>query len=81
MSTTKVPTDERPLVQDPDLAAALERELRPLNGERLERAQAAVRTVRNSGLVGTFDQVLEVYRAAITKAAGSVRGRGESAGD
>lgn len=68
--TTKLPTDNRPLVRDPDLAAALERELAPYSGKALERAQTAIRKVRNSGTQGPFSVVLDAYRAAIKNAAG-----------
>jgi molybdate-binding protein len=69
MNATKLPTDTRPLVRDPDLARELEKELRPYSGEKLERAQDAIRQVRGSGIQGMFDQVLAAYKAAIDKAA------------
>lgn len=67
---TKLPTDTRPLVRDPDLAAAIEKELAPLNGKPLERAQSAIRRVRLAGIQGPFSVVLDAYRAAIKSAAG-----------
>lgn len=76
MSTadTKLPTDARALVRDPDLAAALERELDPYTGAKLEKAQQAVRKVRASGVQGTFTDVLAAYQAAIKKAVGEKDG-------
>lgn len=70
MTTTKLPTDTRSLVRDPDLAAAIDTALKPHSGEKLERAQVAVRGVRMSGVQGTFGEVLAVYQAAILKAVG-----------
>lgn len=66
--TTKIPTDVKPLVRDPDLAAAIEKELKPLSGEKLQLAQDAVRKLRESGLMGTFSQVVDAYKAAIREA-------------
>lgn len=70
MTATKLPTDTRPLVRDPDLAAALEKELEPLSGKKLEAAQAAIRRVRASGVQGSYQDILAAYTAAIRKAAG-----------
>jgi len=65
---TKLPTDQRSLVRDPDLAAALEAIVDPLDGEELERAHAAIRQVRGSGVQGTFPEVLAAYESAISAA-------------
>lgn len=67
-ATTKLPTDARALIRDPDLSAAVEGMLEPYSGEKLERAQAAVRKVRGSGAVGTFSELVAAYSAAIKKA-------------
>jgi hypothetical protein len=63
--TSKLPTSDRPLIADPDLSAALERMLAPMDGKRLERAQAAVRKVANSAVLGPYAVVLAAYQAAI----------------
>lgn len=63
--TSKLPTSDRPLIGDRDLASALEKLLAPLNGARLERAQAAIRKVAASAVQGPFSTVLKAYEAAI----------------
>lgn len=68
--TTKLPTDDRPLVRDPDLATQIEKILVPYTGEKLKKAQDAIRRVRMSGTQGPFDMVLAAYRSAIEKAVG-----------
>lgn len=65
---SKLPTVERPLIQDPNMAAALERDLAPFHGKSLERRQSAIRSVFASGVIGTTDQLLAAYRAAMDKA-------------
>lgn len=65
---TKLPTITRPLKMEPDMSAALERRLAPLNGKRLERAQEAIRKVYNSGFQGSFAQLLAKYDEAIEAA-------------
>lgn len=67
-ATSKLPANDRPLIQDPDLAAALERELEPLSGKSLERAQAAVRRIHGSALQAPFGTVLAAYQTAIAEA-------------
>jgi uncharacterized membrane protein len=69
-TATKLPQSTRPLIQDMDLAAAIERMLEPLTGKSLERAQAACRRVYNAGNPGTFDAMCAEYRAAIDAAVG-----------
>jgi hypothetical protein len=69
MTATKLPTDSRPLVRDPDLATALEAILEPYTGKALERAQMAIRRVRAGGVQGSFTQIVAAYRAAIDEAA------------
>lgn len=63
--TSKLPTSDRPLIADRDLAAAVDSLLAPLSGTRLERAQAAVRKVAASAVQGPFTTVLKAYEAAI----------------
>lgn len=67
---SKLPTNERPLIQDPDLSAALEVTLEPLSGKALERAQAAIRRVHGSGVQGPFGTVLAAFQTAIAAAVG-----------
>lgn len=67
---TKLPTDARPLIQDPDLAAAVEALLEPYSGKQLERAHTAIRKVRASAVQGTFSTIVAAYQAAIEKAVG-----------
>jgi hypothetical protein len=64
-ATSKLPTVTRPIKMEPDLAAAVERRLAPLQGKRLERAQDAVRKVYASGFQGSFSQLLARYEDAI----------------
>lgn len=68
MSATKVPTDDKPLIRDPDLAKALDEILKPYDGKDLQKAQAAIRKVRQSGVQGPFSVIVETYRTAIEKA-------------
>lgn len=74
IATSKLPTNERPIILDPDLAAAVEDLLRPYNGQRLERAQAAVRKVASGATQGTFSDLVDTYAAAIK---GVVGGKGD----
>lgn len=64
-STSKLPTSDRPLIADHDLAAAVDRLLAPLSGKSLERAQAAVRRIAASAVQGPFSAVLKTYETAI----------------
>lgn len=66
--TSKLPSSDRPLIRDTDLAAAVERLLVPLEGKRLERAQAAIRRVAKSAMQGPFDKVFAAYQAAVRSA-------------
>ncbi len=72
--TTKLPQSDVPLIQDPDLAAALEREISGYSGKSLERAQAAIRKVHGSGVIGPYDTILGAYRQAIREAVNSKGG-------
>lgn len=67
---SKLPTNTRPLIQDPDMARAVERILAPYSGKTLERAQAAVRRVHTSDVQGPFAAVIAAYRAAVLAAVG-----------
>lgn len=67
---SKLPTNERSVIQDPDLAAAVEELLRPYGGKSLERAQGAVRKVATGATQGTFSDLVEAYRSAIKGAVG-----------
>jgi FlaG/FlaF family flagellin (archaellin) len=66
--TSKLPTNSRPIIQDPDLAAAIENILEPYNGKALEKAQAAVRKVATSNAQGPFAQVVAAYADAVSAA-------------
>lgn len=67
---SKLPTSTRPLINDVDLARAIEEMLTPLNGKSLERAQAAVRRVNASAVQGPFSVMVAAYEAAIKQAVG-----------
>jgi hypothetical protein len=62
---SKLPTVTRAIKLEPDMAAAIERKLAPLSGQRLARAQDAVRRVYNSGFQGSFSELLAKYETAI----------------
>lgn len=66
----KLPTATRPIIHDAEMAAAIERLLAPLDGKKLEKAQAAVRKVAMSAVIGSFGAVLDAYKAAIAAAIG-----------
>ena len=70
-ATTKLPMNDRPIINDPDLAAAVEDLLRPYNGKTLERAQTAVRKVATGATQGTFSDLVDAYAAAIKGAVGN----------
>ena len=67
-TASPLPTNELPLIRDPDLAAAVERELKALTGKKLERAQAAIRRVHGSGITGQFGELVHAYQTAIRAA-------------
>jgi hypothetical protein len=73
VAESKLPTDNRPLIRDPDLAAGIERFLEPYSGKKLEAAQAAIRRVRNSPIEGQFSVILQAYGDAIADAVSKVR--------
>lgn len=65
---SKLPQADTALIQDPDLAAALERELSGLSGKPLERAHAAIRRVFSSDITAPFAGLVDAYRKAIHEA-------------
>lgn len=65
---TPLPVNERPLIQDPDLAHAVETEMHGLSGKKLERARAAIRSVHASGVSGQFGELVAAYTSAIRAA-------------
>jgi hypothetical protein len=69
-ATSKLPTNDRPIIIDPDLAQAVDALLQPFNGEPLKRAQAAVRKVASSAISVPFSQLVDAYRAEIRQAVG-----------
>jgi len=58
----------QPLFRDPDLAAAVDAKLSRTSGDKRTRAEAAIKSVRQSGLVGTFDELVAAYSSAIDRA-------------
>ena len=66
----KLPTATRPLINDLDLARAVDGLLKPYSGKALEKAQAAVRKVHASGVQGPFSTVVTAYEAAILAVVG-----------
>jgi hypothetical protein len=69
-TVSKLPTSTRPLINDTDMAAAIEKMLAPYSGKTLERAQAAVRKTHSSSVLGPYPTVLAAYQSAITAAVG-----------
>lgn len=69
-TTSKLPASPKPLIADPDLVRELEGILKPYTGAKLEKAQAAIRQVLGSGVMGSFSTIVAHYRAAILKAVG-----------
>jgi hypothetical protein len=70
---SKLPTADKPLIRDPDLARAIEAELEPFTGKQLAAAQTAVRKVHASGLQGPFSAILAAYQQAIRDATARAR--------
>ena len=66
--TPALPTNEQPLIRDPDLAHAVETEMHGLSGKKLERARAAVKAVHASGITGQFGELVSAYTEAIRAA-------------
>lgn len=63
-----LPANDRPLIQDPDLAHAVEMEMHGLSGKKLEKARAAIRQVHSSGISGQFGELVAAYTHAIRAA-------------
>lgn len=61
--------ESRPLRLAPEVARVVEKTLAPLNGKTLERAQAAVLTVYQSGQQMTIEQWVAKYTEAIAAVA------------
>lgn len=70
---SKLPMESRPLRLAPEVARVVEKALAPLNGKTLERAQAAVLKVYQSGQQMTSEQWSETYSEAIATAANGQR--------
>jgi hypothetical protein len=68
MTTSALPSETRPIRMDPELAVEIEKILKPLKGDDLERGRAAVMVVYRSSASGSFGQILEAYRTAIEEA-------------
>jgi hypothetical protein len=64
-----LPSAQRAIIRDPDLAALVEGELGRLSGQALHRAQRAVAELATAGRTGTWDQLVAWYREAIRQAA------------
>jgi hypothetical protein len=65
--------ESRPLRLSPEVARVVEKALAPLNGKTLERAQAAVLKVYQSGQQMTHERWVEAYTEAIASAIGGDR--------
>lgn len=73
MSTSTLPTEQRPIRLDPELSAEIEKCIKPLAAKERGAAQAAVMEVYNSGHTGSFGELLELYRDAIAEAVAKVQ--------
>lgn len=67
---SKLPMESRPLRLSPEVARVVEKALAPLNGKPLERAQAAILKVYQSGKQMTSEQWVATYSDAIADATG-----------
>jgi hypothetical protein len=65
--------ESRPLRLSPEVSKVVEKALAPLSGKNLEKAQAAVLTVYQSGRQMTVEQWVEAYEGAIITALGGTR--------
>lgn len=68
MTTTKLPTEERPIRMDPELQEQVEKILKGYSGKKLESAQEAVRKVYAGGATGSFHEIVDTYRGAVQEA-------------
>lgn len=60
--------ESRPLRLSPEVAKIVEEHLRPLSGQKLERAQAAILKVYTSGQQMSCEQWIAAYSDAIQSA-------------
>lgn len=65
---TALPTEDRPIRMDPELAERVEEMLANFKGKEREKAQAAVKRVYDSSVTGRFHELVEAYEAAILEA-------------
>jgi hypothetical protein len=70
---SKLPMESRPLRLSPEVALVVETALAPLSGKNLEKAQAAVLKVYQSGQQMTSEQWAVAYEDAIIAALGGTR--------
>lgn len=70
---SKIPMESRPLRLAPEVAKVVEKALTPLTGKNLEKAQAAVLQLYQSGQQMTIEQWVVAYEAAIITALGGTR--------
>lgn len=70
---SKLPMESRPLRLSPEVARVVEKLLAPLSKDKLERAQAAILTVYQSGQQMTCEQWVVAYETAIITALGGSR--------
>lgn len=70
MDTSVMPTEVKTIPMDPELFGAIENILKPMEGEKLEKAKVAVTRVYHSTVTGSYDEILEAYEAAIAEAVG-----------
>lgn len=63
-----LPTEQRPLRMDPDLAKQVDGILKKYKGDDLEKAHQGVMKVYHSGQSGGFHEIVERYREAIEEA-------------
>jgi hypothetical protein len=65
---SKLPMESRPLRLSPEVARVVEKALAPLEGKKLDRAQAAILRVYQSGQQMTSEQWVKAYSDAIASA-------------
>lgn len=68
MGATLLPTENRAISMDPELASEVEKLLKPLKGKDLEAARVAVGKVHRSPVSGSFGEILAAYKEAIDEA-------------
>lgn len=70
---SKMPMESRPLRLAPEVQRAVEKALAPLTGKNLEKAQAAVLRLYQSGQQMTIEQWVVAYEEAVITALGGQR--------